>query len=58
MNRLNYLPTIPQRVYLITINLLKDNIALLEVNFEYTIWIQTNMNSNDTQITDCTNEEE
>ena len=43
-NRLNYLSTIPERVHPITINLLKDNIALLEKTFEYTIWYQPNMN--------------
>ena len=50
-NRLNYLSTIPEQVHPITINLLKDNIALLEVTFEYTVWMQPNMNINDSQIT-------
>jgi len=36
-NRLNYLSTIPELVQPTTINLLKDNIALLEVTFEYTV---------------------
>ena len=49
-NRLNYLSAIPDRVHPITINLLKDNIVLLEVTFEYTIWTQPNMNRNGPQI--------
>ena len=50
-NILNYLTTIPERVHPITINLLKDNIALLEKTFEYTVWYQPNMNINNSQIT-------
>jgi len=57
-NRLNYLLTLPVQVHPITINLLKDNIALLEKTFEYTIWYQPNMNINDSQITYYTDEEE
>ena len=57
-NRLNYLSTIPERVHPITINLLKDNIALLEKTFEYTIWYRPNMNINCSQITYYTDEEE
>ena len=57
-NKLNYLSTIPERVHPITTNLLKDNIALLEVTFEYTVWYQPNMNITDSQITYYTDEEE
>ena len=34
---LNYLITLPESVHPITINLIKDNIVLLELTFEYTI---------------------
>ena len=57
-NILNYLLTLPVQVHPITINLLNDNIALLEATFEYTIWMQPNMNINDSQITYYTDEEE
>ena len=57
-NRLNYLSTILGRVHPITINLLKDNIALLEKTFEYIIWYQPNMNIKGSQITYDTDEEE
>ena len=50
-DRLNYLSILPEPVHPITINLLKDNIALLEITFEYTIWIQPNMNNRGSQIT-------
>ena len=32
-------------------NLIQDNITLLELNFEYTVWFQPNLNISDPQIT-------
>ena len=49
--------TLSESVYSITINLIKDNIALLEFTFEYIVWFQPNMNINDSQITYFTDEE-
>ena len=42
-NRLNYTSTIPEQVHPITINLVKDNIALLEKTLEHTVWYQPEM---------------
>ena len=57
-NTLNYLSTIPERVHPITINILKDNIAPLEVTFEFTVWYQPNIIIIDSQITYYTDEKE
>ena len=56
--QLTYLSTLSESIHPITINLLKDNIALLELTFEYTIWYQPNKNLNESQIIYYTNEEE
>ena len=48
--KLNYLITLSESIYSITINLIKGNIDLLELIFEYTAWFQLNMNMNDFQI--------
>ena len=54
--QLNYLSTISKNVHSITTNLIKDNIALLELTFEYTIWYQPNRNINESQVIYCTDD--
>lgn len=49
--------TLPENVQPTSINLIRDNIAFLELTFEYTVWYQPNMNINDSQITYYTDEE-
>lgn len=36
--RLNYISSLPESVCPITINLIKDSVALLELTFEYSVW--------------------
>ena len=40
--RLNYLSIFASNVNPITLNTLRDQIALLELTFEYTVWYQPN----------------
>ena len=49
--------TLPESVHPVTVNLIKDNIALLVLTFEYTVWFQPNINISDSQITYCTDDE-
>ena len=49
--RLNYVISLPKRIHLITITLIRDNIVLLELTFEYTVCYQPNININDSWIT-------
>ena len=49
--RLNQLLLLPETIEPRTRKILKDNIALLELIFIYTIWYQGNMDLNDSQIT-------
>jgi len=55
--RKTYLSTLPRSVHPITINLIKCNITLLELTFEYTVWCQPNKSLNESQITYYTDEE-
>ena len=57
-NKSTYFSILPESVHPITINLIKDNIALLEWTFKYTIWYQPNRNINEYQITYYTDEQE
>jgi len=50
-NRLNFLNNLPPNVKPTNKELIKDQIALLEKTFEYTIWIQPNKSSTESQIT-------
>ena len=54
--QLNYLSTISKNVHSTTTNLIKDNIALLELTFEYTIWYQPHRNINESQVIYCTDD--
>ena len=56
--RLNQLLLLLETIELRNTKMLKDNIALLELTFTYTIWHQGNMDINDSQITYYSNEEE
>ena len=49
--QLNQLSLLPETIQLINRKILKDNIALLDLTFIYTIWYQGNMEINDSQIT-------
>ena len=49
--RLNYLSIFASNIILITLNILRDQIALLELTFEYTIWYQPNKEIAESQIT-------
>ena len=57
-SRLNCLSALSENVHLIIVNLIKDNIALLELTFEYNVWYQTNRNIEKYQITYYTDEDE
>ena len=58
--RLNYLSIFASNVHRITLNILRDQIALLELTFNYTILYQPNKEINESQIIyyDSDNEEE
>ena len=59
--RLNYLCIFASNVNRIALNILRDQIALLELTFNHTILYQPNKESNESQITyytDSENEEE
>jgi len=49
--RLNYLSIFASNVNRITLNILRDQIALLELTFDYTIVYQSNKEINESQIT-------
>ena len=49
--RLNQLLLLPKTIEPRNRKILKDNIALLELTFLYTVWYQENMDINDSQIT-------
>jgi len=40
--RLNYLSIFASNINLIILNILRDQIALIELTFEYTVWYQPN----------------
>ena len=42
---------LPKNVHPITTNSIHDNIILLDLTFEYTLWYQPNRNINECQIT-------
>ena len=49
--RLNYLSIFTSNINLITLNILRDQIALLELTFEYIVWYQPNKKIDEFQIT-------
>ena len=55
--RLNYLKFFASNINSITLNILRDQITLLELTFENTVWYQSNKKIDESQITYYTDSE-